>query len=437
MEQVTKEMVQGFQRELDNMEDAGVVRRAVMNQGINAVSEDPMVKAKLNRAFSIDIPTGKVSAQQKSGRCWLFATLNTLRHDFAKEYKVKDFEFSQNYLSFWDRFEKANAFYERIIETASLPLEDRRFQMLLQMPDDDGGQFANAVALIQKYGLVPKYVMPETQASNHTDEFSKVLSKRLRKDAMLLRRAVENGESMEDIQELKKERLATVYQMCVYAFGEPVQEFDFEYVDDDQKFHQDLGLTPQTFYEKYVSRQLDDYVVISHAPDRPYYQQYNMPDEDNIIGGPSVTFLNVPLDVFKKTLLMQLKDGVTTWFACDVLQQMSREEGLLDAELYRHGELFNTDLNFTKEERFCYREACMSHAMTFTGVNLVEDKPVRWKVENSWGDKIGDKGYFVMDDNWFDEYVYEIVVDKKYLTDKMKQALTTTPVHLDLWDVMA
>lgn len=435
--ELSQKMIKQFHNDLDKQPASKVVRNAIMNQGINAVSEDASVKGQLNRTFSLEIETGKVTAQEKSGRCWLFATLNTLRHEFAKEYHVKDFEFSQNYLSFWDRIEKANSFLEMIIETADLPTDDRRVNALLKMPDDDGGQWTNAAALIQKYGLVPKYVMPETQPSNHTSEFTQVLGKRLRKDAMILRQLHQDGATQAELEEKKEDLMSTIYRMCVYCFGEPVETFDFEYRDDDKNYHCDRQLTPIAFRDKYMTRILDDYVVLSNAPDRPFNTLYALPDEDNVRGGRPVEFLNVDLPTFKKALIDQLKAGETTWFGCDVLQQMNRQEGFLDSHLYQHGELFNTDLSFTKADRMHYYEAVCSHAMTFTGVDLIDDEPTRWKVENSWGDKIGDKGYFVMNDAWFDDYVYEVVINKKYLSADLQAVLKTTPKRLELWDAMA
>lgn len=435
--ELSQTMIKKFQDDLDKQPAAEVVRNAVMNQGINAVSEDPTVKTTLNRAFSIDLPTGKVAAQEKSGRCWLFATLNTLRHEFANKYHVKDFEFSQNYLSFWDRVEKANSFFEMIIDSADLPADDRRVNALLKMPDDDGGQWANAAALVQKYGLVPKYAMPETQPSNHTSEFTQVLGKRLRKDAMILRQLHQDGATHDELENKKEELMTTIYRMCVYAFGKPAEKFDFEYYDDDKNYHKDLGLTPIEFRDKYMTRVLDDYVVLMNAPDRPFNQMYALPDEDNVRGGKHVEFLNIDLATFKKALIDQLKAGESTWFGCDVLQQMNREEGFLDSHLYNYDQLFNTDLSFTKADRVHYYEAVCSHAMTFTGVDLIDDEPVRWKVENSWGEKVGDKGYFVMNDAWFDDYVYEVVINKKYLSDELKEALKTEPVRLELWDALA
>lgn len=438
IKEITKENIKNYQKALKTIPHSEVVKRAVMNNGINKASEDTEVIAKnLNRNFSIDIDTGEVSNQKHSGRCWLFATLNTLRYEFTKKYNVKDFEFSQNYLSFWDRFEKANAFYNFIVQTANEPLDSRIVNTLLKTCDGDGGQWDNAPALINKYGLLPKYAMPETNVSNDTTNFNQVLNFKLRKDALTLRNLINKGVKEEEVSSTIEKMLNEVYRICVYSFGEPPEKFDFEYRDEDKKYHQDLNLTPKEFAKKYISRNLDDYVVVINSPDKEYNKIYSLPMENNIIGGRDVLFLNLELDTFKKLLIDQLKEEEPTWFACDVLKQMCRDDGLLGADLFKYEDLFDIDLNLSKADRLSCTEATVSHAMTMVGVDLVDEKPTRWKVENSWGEKVGNKGYFVMDDKWFDEHVYHVVINKKFLTKEQLEVLNTKPVELTLWDSMA
>ncbi len=371
--EVTLQDIKNYQAAYHAVPGGAVVKRTVMNNGINAASEDTAVKAKLNRAFSLELDTGAVSNQKKSGRCWLFSTLNTIRHDVAKQINLKDFEFSENYLSFWDRFEKANAFYEHILATANEPADSRIVTWLLEMPDDDGGQWDNAAALIKKYGAVPQSVMPETFNSENTAEFSQVLGLKLRHDAVNLRKLVQNEAAASKITETKQKMLGEVYRMCTYTFGEVPSTFTFTYRDDNKKYHRETNLTPQLFAQKYISRDLGDYVVLINSPDKPFNRLYTLPMEDNVIGGQHVTFLNVDLATFKALTIQQLKAGETIWFGNDVLQQMNRQEGLLDSGLYKRAELFGVDLSLSKADRLTYREAVVSHAMTLTGVDLVAD----------------------------------------------------------------
>ena len=438
MREVKIDDIKKYHKSLKEVPNSKIIKNSVMNNGINnTCKNNKVIASKLARNFSIEIKTGDVSNQKKSGRCWLFATLNTLKHEFQEQHNVKDFEFSQNYLSFFDRFEKANAFYNFIIETAEEDIDSRKIQWLFKHCDVDGGQWDNSAALIKKYGLVPKYVMDETAASNDTKEFTQILGLKLRKDAMKLRKMIASGKDMDKVEEAVEKMLDEVYRMCAYAFGEPPKEFDFEYRNDKGIYHQDLNLTPLKFYEEYIEKDLNEYVVIINSPEKEFNKLYYIPLEKNVIGGQDVTFLNLEQKEFKDILLKQIKDMEVTWFGADVLQGMSRDEGLLESKLYNYKDLFDIDFKMSKTDRLKYYEAVTAHAMTITGVNLVEEQPNRWKVENSWGEKPGDKGYFVMSDRWLEDYVYHIVINKKHLTAQQLEILNTDKVELTPWDSMA
>lgn len=411
-----------------------VVSRAVIKNGVLAAAEDPQAAVRLNRTFSVELDTGKVSNQKHSGRCWLFSTLNTIRHQFAAKYHVKDFELSQSYLFFWDKVERANIFYDNILRTADKPLDDREVAFYLSRPGDDGGQWAMGAALVQKYGVVPASAMPESFNTNDTTGFAATLNLKLRKDALALRALVAAGATEEQIATTRAQALKEVYRMAAYSFDEPPATFDLEYKDDQHQYHRDAGLTPQGFFEKYFEIDLDDYVVISNSPDKPFDRLYSLPSQDNIVGGKHITFLNLPMADLKRTAIAQLQSGEAVWFGNDVLQQMSRERGFLDSQLYKTADLFGIDLSLTKAQRLATGEAEVSHAMTLTGVDLVADEPTRWKVENSWGEKNGEKGYFVMTDDWMDDFVYEVVVHKRFLTADQRAVLATQPQALPAWD---
>jgi len=411
-----------------------VLTRTITKNGLKAASYDQTAASRLDRTFSVEVPTGKVSNQKHSGRCWEFSLLNTLRHKFAAKNHVKDFELSESYLFFWDKIERANSFYRNVEQTARQPINDRLVQFLFDNPGEDGGQWAMAAGLVQKYGVVPASAMPETYNSNNTSDFQAVLSRKLRKDGLKLRQLVMNGASEAELQSLEKSMLQEVYRLAVYAFGEPPTKFDLEYRDDDKTYHRVADLTPQAFFKDYFATDLDDYVVVTNSPDKPLNQLYSLPDEDNIIGGKKITFLNVDMGVLTDVAVQQLQAGETIWFGNDVLRQLDRKAGYLDAHLYETAKLIGVNDHLTKAQRLQTGEGEVSHAMTLTGVDLVDDTPTKWKVENSWGTANGDQGYFVMSQDWFNDYVYEVVVHKRFLAPEFQALLTEPAKRLPAWD---
>ena len=413
---------------------APVLTRAITKNGIKATSYDNQAASRLDRTFSIELPTGKVSNQKHSGRCWEFSLLNTLRHKFATKYHVKDFELSENYLFFWDKIERANMFYRNVEQTARQPISDRLVQFLFDNPGEDGGQWAMAASLVQKYGVVPASVMPETYNTTNTSDFQEVMSRKLRKDGLKLRQLVMDGADEAELQSLEKSMLQEVYRIAAYSFGEPPTTFDLEYRDDDKNYHRETGLTPQSFYQDYFDTDLDDYVVVTNSPDKPLNQLYSLPDEDNVIGGKPIEFLNVDMGVLTDVAVQQLKSGESIWFGNDVLRQMDRKAGYLDGHLYESAKLFGINGHLTKAQRLQTGEGEVSHAMTLTGVDIVDDTPTKWKVENSWGEANGDKGYFVMTQDWFDDYVYEVVVHKQFLAPEFQALLKEPARRLPAWD---
>ena len=393
----------------------------------------------MDPVFSIDLDTGDVANQKQSGRCWMFAALNTMRHDLKNRFGVaKDFELSQSYTFFWDKLEKSNYFYENVIKTASLPTSDRKVSWLMTTPQQDGGQWDMITAIIRKYGVVPKSVMPESYNSSKSNELNSTLNLKLRKDAVDLRELVNSNASSEEVASFKEKKLAEIYRILVYTLGEPPVKFDFEYRDSDNNYHIDQDLTPQTFFEKYVNWNLDDYVSIINAPtdDKPYNHMYTIEMLGNVLGEREVRHLNVDMNTFRQVAIKQLESGESVWFGCDVGQESDRKKGIMDTELYHKDELFDVDFSMSKAERLDYSESLMTHAMVLTGVDLVNSTPTKWKVENSWGDKVGTKGFFVMSNNWMEEYCYQVVVNKKFLPEELQKVLTEEPKVLAPWDPM-
>ena len=435
---ISMDQIANFQADLDQRAEAKVIERAVTKNGILASSQDIQAMSQTTPVFSIDLDTGGVANQKQSGRCWMFAALNTMRHSLADRFKLKDFELSQNYTFFWDKFEKANYFYENVLATADQPTSSRKVAWLMTTPQQDGGQWDMLVAIIQKYGIVPKSVMPETYNSSKSAEINSTLNLKLRKDAVELRELVAAKATDDQVQDRKEKMLNEVYRMLAYAFGEPVNQFDWEYRDDDKNYHIDQGLTPQSFFKKYIGWNLDDYVSIINAPtdDKPYNHTYTIEMLGNVLGGREVKHLNVTMADFKQLAINQLQAGQSVWFGCDVGKSSDRQKGVMATDVYGTDELFDVDLAMSKAERLDYGQSLMTHAMVITGVDLVNGQPTKWKVENSWGDKVGEKGFFVMSDAWMDEYCYQVVVNKQFLPDELKAAQAEKPTVLAPWDPM-
>ncbi|MEB6182157.1 C1 family peptidase [Enterococcus casseliflavus] len=438
MSEISKKTTAAFAQAYQDSNKQTALQRSVVKNGITASAEN--VSAKVNNVpvFSVDVTTGKVSNQKQSGRCWMFAALNTFRHKMLNDFNLKEFELSQNHTFFWDKYEKANYFYENILATANEPLTSRKVAFLLQTPQQDGGQWDMIVSIFQKYGVVPKTVMPESSNSSNSRDLNNYLNKKLRKDAVALRQLVAEGKTAEDIQTAKEAMLEDIYRFLATSLGTPPETFDFEYRDEDKNYHIDRNLTPQSFYEKYVGVDLDDYVSIINAPtaDKPYNQSYTVEMLGNVVGGKEVKYLNVDMPTFKKLAIAQLEQGESVWFGCDVGQSSTRDTGIMALDAYDINDLFDIDFTMTKAERLDFGESLMTHAMVLTGVDLIDGESTKWKVENSWGEKVGTNGFFVMSDAWMDEYTYQIVVRKEFLTAEQLAAFEAEPTVLAPWDPM-
>lgn len=418
-----------------------IARRATTKTGIHNASFNQETVNVNTPIFSIDLNTGKVANQKQSGRCWMFAALNTMRHDITTLFHLSDeFQLSQSYTFFWDKFEKANYFYQNVLDTAIEPLDSRKVSFLMTTPQQDGGQWDMIVALIEKYGVVPQSVYPESTASSASREFNTTFNTLLRHDAVILRELVANDATEASINARREEMLSHVYRVLSITFGEPPVNFDFEYRDTDNQFKIDRSLTPKSYFDKFVGWQLSDYVSIINAPtdDKPFNATYNVDMLGNVVGGREVKHLNVTIDTMKALAIAQLKDGKSVWFGVDMGPQVDRTNGLMATGIFATDELFQVDTTMTKAQRLDYGDSLMTHAMVLTGVDLDETgKPTKWQVENSWGEKAGKKGYFTMSDEWMSEYAYQIVVNKSYLSDELVDIYdNATPKLLAPWDPM-
>ena len=414
---------------------------------MNAVTANGLMASAVSRAavendvheYSVSLEQGDITNQKQSGRCWMFAALNTMRYQVMKKCHLKTFELSQAYLFFWDKLEKSNYFLESILETVELPTSSRLVSYLLTAPVGDGGQWDMLCNLVKKYGVVPKTAYPESKASSGSREMDSTLTEKLREDACILRRMYKERMDMDAIRERKTEMLNEIYRLLCICLGEPPKSFTFEYRDEDKNFHRETGLTPKSFFEKYVGINLDDYVSLINAPtsDKPYGHSYTVKYLGNVREGNAVRYLNLPIEELKKAAIAQLKDGQPVWFGCDVGKHSDRDSGVMDLDIRSLETLLDTKFTMTKAERLDYSQSLMTHAMVFQGVNLDENgQPNRWRVENSWGKDPGKDGYYLMTDRWFDEYMYQVVVNKKYLTAEQIAAYEAEPIALEPWDPM-
>ncbi|MBB1122912.1 aminopeptidase C [Limosilactobacillus albertensis] len=438
---INKEDIANFHKDYRNHPNSSVLENTVTKNGVRNASFNWHSIADNAPHFSIDLKTGDVSDQKQSGRCWMFAALNTMRHDMQQKFNLPDnFELSQAYQFFWDKFEKSNYFYQNVIKTAKKATDSRKVAWLMNEPQNDGGQWDMLCALISKYGVMPKSAMPESFNSSNSRGIDEVLNNKLRHDAVVLRKMINEDHANEEaIDNQRRKMLNENYRILAYTFGEPASHFDFEYrTKKDNKFHRDANLTPQKFFEKYVGWNLDDYISIIQAPtaDKKYHQTYTIDMLGNVVGGREIKHLNLPMDEFKQLAIEQLKNGESVWFGSDVIKYSETKLGIMALNTYDYDKLFDVDLEMTKAEALDYGESMMDHAMVITGVDLVDGKPTKWKVENSWGNKVGHKGYFVMSDAWMDKYCYQIVINKKYLSDDLKRDYAKSPVVLKPWDPM-
>ena len=414
---------------------------------MNAVTQTPVDDVALNReivtntdfTFSHWLDDWAVTHQKQSGRCWMFAGLNLFRVGAMKKMKLKEFEFSQNYTLFWDKIERANYFLETIIETAAQRVDDRAVAFLLAEPLGDGGQWNMFINLVRKHGLVPKALMPETESSSNTWRMNSILVHKLREGAKTLRGLRASGASLKETRAAKLEILKVVHRILCIHLGTPPAKFHWQWNDKDKKFHRDGEMTPQQFARKYLTLPIDDYVCLVHdpRPTSPFNRTYTVQHLGNVVDGGIVLYLNVDIGLMKELAMRSIMKGEPVWMGCDVGKMMRRDLGLWDKNLFDYEAVYDTAFKLGKADRLVYHQTAMTHAMLFTGVDVVNHRPRRWRVENSWGEeKCGRKGFFVMNDSWFDEHMFEIAARKSALPKPLQRALKLPPIVLPPWDPM-
>lgn len=432
MNKITFDQIEKYREAYESDRTARTMNAAMAKTELTDLAFIPMNAAKLRGDFSIELRTRGITAQEKSGRCWMFAATNILREIVAEKLNIKEFELSQNYLAFYDKFEKSNNYLEMIIENADKDLDDMMMHYL-SSGIGDGGYWDMAVDLVKKYGAVPKYVMPESYQSSHTERFMKLLNNLLKKDAAELRKMIHEGKPVSD---RKDEMMSEIYKALCIVFGEPVRTFDFEYRDEKKEFHADYDLTPKEFYDKYIGNDLDEYICISNSPteatplDNYYKFHYagSMAESD-------IHSLNLTMDEVQDLVIKQLQDNEPVWFACDAGAYGDRKQGVWDPDSFDYeGLLGGASFEMEKSESLEYNQSSPTHAMILVGVNFDKNgEPNRWKIENSWGKEVGLDGYFVCSQTYFRRYVYEAIINKKYLTSAEKALLEKEPIELTPW----
>ena len=438
-ENISLSYIKKFNRNFNSSSTNTLSRNALIQNEASKVAVNWENFSQINHIYSNTISKQlPVTNQKASGRCWGFAGLNLLRLEIVKKYNLSNFEFSQNYFMFWDKLEKANYFLENILKTLDQDYDSRIMMHLLQAPVQDGGQWDMFVNLIEKYGAVPQSVIPETNHSSKSGMMNYFLTHKLREFAYIIRKSNKSRTKIKDLRNKKEKMISEIYSLLCMFLGNPPTNFDWSIKDKDNKFSRFNNIEPINFYKKFTKIKLKDKVCLIHAPmsNKKMNVLYTVDFLGNVVGGNIIKYANLEIKELKRAAIKSIKNDEAVWFGCDVGKMFNRNLGIMDMDLYDYENLLNSKFKMNKATRLEYGDSLMTHAMLFTGVDIKANKPQKWRVENSWGDKNGDKGYYLMSDNWFDEYNYEVVVDKKYLTSKILSIFDLEPKKLDPWDPM-
>ncbi len=409
------------------------VKNALASNSIAALAVNSENLAMCDTHFSHRVTTRGITNQKSSGRCWLFTGLNVLRAKMIREYDLPEFEFSQNYCSFYDLLEKSNLFLQAVIDTRDAGLDDRKVDWLMKNPIGDGGQFTGVSNLIMKYGVVPKSAMPETYQSDNTSGMTSILKQKLREYALELR-AMQPAK----IQERKTEMLTEIYRILVECLGVPPTEFEWTYYDKSGNEVTRRTYTPKSFYDEFIGEDLErNYVMIMNDPSREYGKVYEIEYDRHVYDGENWLYVNLPIERIKEIAIASIKDNTAMYFSCDVGKFMDRAKGTLDLKNFDYESLFATSFPMDKRQRIQTFASGSSHAMTLIAVDLNEaEDPVKWMVENSWGASSGYQGCLIMTDEWFDEYMFRLVAERKYVPEDVLKMLDQKPTLLPAWDPM-
>jgi len=436
---ITSEILAEIQNSFVWDSQSKAVYNALLENNLADLAKNSQVVNSLDKFYSLELATKGITDQKSSGRCWLFATLNVFRQNVIKKLNLGNFEFSQNFAMFWDKFEKANLFFEYVIMNPSIDWNDQEFILLLKTPLTDGGFWHMSANVFQKYGVVPKSMMPESNSSSNTGKMNDLMEQKMRYFAYELRSMAKAGKKAKALREAKIGMLKEVYRMLVLNLGMPPSTFEWRYADKDDKISETKTYTPKSFYDEFIGVDLvKQYVVIGNCPSQPYNKNYRIKLGRGQIEGMDWTFLNMEMSVLKEAALRSLQDSMLVEFSVDISgRQRDRKKGFMAEGLYDYESVYGVKFPFDKTEAVLTRDSAPNHSMVLTGVDLKEGQPVKWKIENSWGSDNGDEGFFLMTDEWFDKWGYSVVVDKKYLPPEVLKLVDTAPVELPFWDPLA
>ena len=413
------------------------MQNAVSSNDIKQLALNRELVGKIDHHFAHRIKTPGITNQESSGRCWLFTALNVLRPKVIEKYDLKDFEFSQNYLFFWDQLEKANLFLEAIIQTCNKPIDDRKVEWLFKHPVSDGGVWNMMPSLVEKYGVVPIEIMPESFNSDNTSMMRRLIRRKLREDGLKLRKLHENGKSVKILRKKKIDMLADIYRMLVISLGTPPKTFTWRYTDKNDSLIVGKEYTPKSFYKEVIQIDLNDYVMLMDDPSKEYYKLYEIEYDRNRFDSPNWTFINLPVADLKQYAKISILADEPMYFSCDVGKQLNREKGFLFLDMYDYESVFGVSFEMNKKERILSFESGSTHGMALIGIDTsASGKPTKWLLENTWGEDAGNNGLFTMTDDWFDEYMFRIVIHKQFLPEKVLKILKQKPIKLPPWDRM-
>ncbi len=431
---ISSDMLSRISKSYTGSAEQKAIRNALSSNSIAALAVNSESLAMIDTHFSDRVKTKGITNQLSSGRCWLFTGLNVLRAKMIDKYDLPSMEFSQNYNSFYDLLEKSNLFLQAIVDTRSLPLEDRKVDWLMKNPIGDGGQFTGVSNLIMKYGVVPKEAMPETYQSNNTSGMLNILRQKLREYALELREL-----KPAETAARKEAMLSEIYRILAECVGVPPTSFEWTRYDKAGNVVSKKTYTPKSFYEEYIGEDLEgNYIMVMNDPSREYGKVYEIEYDRHVYDGENWVYLNLPIERIKEMAIASIKDNTAMYFSCDVGKFSNRSTGVLDINAYDYESLFRTTLPMDKKQRIQTYSSLSSHAMTLIAVDIDPEsgKTKKWMVENSWGPSSGYQGNMIMTDEWFNEYMFRLVVEKKYVPADIMKMLDQKPIMLPSWDPM-